>query len=191
MHLLVGGVVAHPGDGVLDGAGGQPQVLGQMPWTDVDAIMLQVGRVHYGWTDTESLLIHLIAGLAGTAKDTAVIIFLTPNTTRARIDLIEPLSKLAGRDPAERDRVLALTRRLLGLSGLRNRYNHGIYSCDPDAGAPRTIQMRIADRRDAIKVGQTELLDAEACAQIDAAIASLQELSREVWALIADRGYPA
>ncbi len=156
-----------------------------------DAIMLQIGRLNYSWTNTESLLIHLIAGLAGTSKDTAVIIFLTLNTTRARIDLIERLSKMPGRDRAERQRILDVTRKMLGLSGLRNRYNHCIYSFDPDGGAPRTIQMRIADRRDAIKVGQTELLDDDVRAQIDGAIAQLHQLNAEIWAMIIERGYPA
>ncbi|MBK5928099.1 hypothetical protein CCR87_12300 [Rhodobaculum claviforme] len=153
--------------------------------------MLLIGRLNYSWTNTESLLIHLIAGLVGTTKETAVIIFLTLNTTRARVDLVERLSKMDGRDPAERARVLEVTRRLLGLSGLRNRYNHCIYSFDPDGGAPRTIQMRIADRRDAIKVGQTDLLDAAARADIDAAISNLEALNRAIWALIAEYRYPA
>jgi hypothetical protein len=158
---------------------------------DFDRIMLLIGRLNYSWTNTESLLIHVIAGLAGTSKETAVIIFLTLNTTRARVDLIERLAKMDSRDPEERARVLTLTRQLIGLSGLRNRYNHCIYSFDPDGGAPRTIQMRIADRRDAIKIGQTDVLDAEARAEIDTAIARLGELNRTFWQLIADYAYPA
>jgi hypothetical protein len=158
---------------------------------DFDRIMLLIGRLNYSWTNTESLLIHVIAGLAGTSKETAVIIFLTLNTTRARVDLIERLAKMESRDPEERARVLTLTRQLIGLSGLRNRYNHCIYSFDPDGGAPRTIQMRIADRRDAIKIGQTDVLDAEARAEIDTAIARLGELNRTFWQLIADYAYPA
>jgi hypothetical protein len=162
-----------------------------LPPADFDRIMILLGRLNYSWTNTESLLIHLIAGLAGTSKDTAVIIFLTLNTTRARVDLIERLAKMDTRDPAERARVLTLTRQLIGISGLRNRYNHCIYSFDPDGGAPRTIQMRIADRPDAIKIGQTKVLDAEAQADIDKAIVRLGELNRTIWQLIADYGYPA
>ena len=162
-----------------------------VPPADFDRIMILIGRLNYSWTNTESLLIHLIAGLAGTSKDTAVIIFLTLNTTRARVDLIERLPKMDTRDPAERTRVLTVTRQLIGLSGLRNRYNHCIYSFDPDGGAPRTIQMRIADRTDAIKIGQTKVLDAEAQADIDKAIVRLRELNRTIWQLIADYEYPA
>jgi hypothetical protein len=52
-----------------------------------DDLLLLVGRLTYSWAKTESLLIHLIAGLARVDKETAVVIFLTLNTTRARVDL--------------------------------------------------------------------------------------------------------
>lgn len=161
------------------------------PPEDFDEVMRLVGRLNYTWTNTESLLIHLIAGLAGIGKDKAVIIFLTLNTTRARIDLIDRLAKMEGSDPLARPRILDVTRRMIGLSGLRNRYNHCIYSFDPDGGAPRTIQMRIADRRDAIRVGQIEALDHEARAAIETAIEDLAELNRAIWQLVTDHGYPA
>jgi hypothetical protein len=54
-----------------------------------DDFLLKMGRLNYAWTNTESLLIHFIAGLAGCDKETAVIIFLTLNTSRARLDLVE------------------------------------------------------------------------------------------------------
>lgn len=161
-----------------------------VPLQDFEQIMLLIGRLNYSWTNTESLLIHLIAGQAHTSKEIAVIIFLTLNTTRARIDLIERLAKMDGHDETERIRVLELTRELSKLSGLRNRYNHCIYSFNPDGGVPRTIQMRISDRRDAIKMGQIEFLDARARADIEGAITRLAELNRAFWSLIMDYRYP-
>jgi hypothetical protein len=121
----------------------QGPVTTTAPPPEFDEIMLLIGRLNYSWTNTESLLIHLIAGLAGTDKETAVIVFLTLNTTRARVDLIDRLAKKEGRVADERDRVLGLMRRLLRFSGLRNRYNHCIYSFDPDGGAVRTIQIHL------------------------------------------------
>lgn len=161
-----------------------------LPPADFDRTMLLIGRLNYSWTNTESLLIHLIAGLAKSSKDVAVIIFLTLNTTRARIDLIERLAKSNSRNPEERDRVLKLTRQLVELSGLRNRYNHCIYSFDSEGGPPRTIHMRIADRRESIKIGQSKLLDAAARADIETAISRLGDLNLTIWQLIADYGYP-
>ena len=160
------------------------------PATEFDDVLLLVGRLNYAWTNTESLLIHLIAGLAGTPKDVAVIIFLTLNTTRARTDLVERLAKMDGRDTDEREAVLGLTRRLLKLSSLRNRYNHCIYAFDPDGGSPRTILMRIADRKDQIKIGESNTLDADALDRIEAAIEELTDINRATWAVIKAREYP-
>lgn len=160
------------------------------PSTDFDDVLLLVGRLNYAWTNTESLLIHLIAGLADTSKDVAVIIFLTLNTTRARTDLVERLAKMGGRDAAEREAVLRLTRRLLKLSSLRNRYNHCIYAFDPDGGSPRTILMRIADRKDQIKIGESNTLDSDALERIEAAIEELTDINRATWTFIKARGYP-
>jgi hypothetical protein len=156
----------------------------------LDDVMPLLGRLNCTYTNTESLLIHLIAGLAGTSKDAALIIYLTLNTTRARADLVERLAKMESRNSRERDRVLAATRKLMKLSGLRNRYNHCIFAVDPDGGHPRTILMRISDRKDAIKVGQTSLLDGSTLQEINLSIQDLTELNKELWALIQIWDYP-
>ena len=51
-------------------------------------VLLRVGRLNYVWTNTESLLIYVIAHLLRVEKDAAIVVFLTLNTTRARIDLV-------------------------------------------------------------------------------------------------------
>ena len=155
-----------------------------------DEILLLVGRLNYTWTNTESLLLHLIAGLSGTTKDVAVVIFLTLNTTRARVDLVERLAKMPHQAKAERDAVLALTRAMMKLSGARNRYNHCIYAFDPDGGPPKSILMRIADRKDEIRMGQTIDLDAAALDTIRRSISELSRINQNIWAHIAAYGYP-
>ncbi|OZB16236.1 MAG: hypothetical protein B7X55_08315 [Rhodobacterales bacterium 34-62-10] len=159
--------------------------------TDFDDILLLVGRLNYTWTNTESLLLHLIAGLSGTTKDVATVIFLTLNTTRARVDLVERLAKMDHQPPAERDGVLRLTREMMKLSGARNRFNHCIYAFDPDGGPPKSILMRIADRKDGIRMGQTLDLDAAAMDTIRKAITDLARINQDIWAHIARYGYPA
>ncbi|MQQ10544.1 hypothetical protein GFB49_18950 [Epibacterium sp. SM1979] len=167
--------------------------LGSGSQSDVqlDDILLRVGRLNYTWTNTESLLIHLMAGLAGVEKDVAVVLFLTLNTTRARVDLVERLSKLPKVEEELRDEVLALTNRLVRQSTLRNKYNHCIYSFDPDQGRLRTIMMRIQDRRKDIKVGKMETITPEETENIDACIANLERLNTEIWALVQRHGFPA
>ncbi|AXI45664.1 hypothetical protein C1J03_06205 [Sulfitobacter sp. SK012] len=158
---------------------------------DFDAFLLLAGRLNYAWTNTESLLIHLIAGQAKVDKETATIIFLTLNTARARIDLVERLAKMPDRATTERDAIIACTQKMLRLSALRNRYNHCIYAFDTDGGNPRSILMRIADRRDGLKMGQSSDIDQEALDNMNDAIQSLSNLNTRIWSVVKQYGYPA
>lgn len=160
------------------------------PAANFDALLLLTGRLNYAWTNTESMLIHLIAGLAGTDKDTAVIIFLTLNTTRARIDLVERLAKMEKTPDEQKVRILGLTARVMKFSALRNRYSHSIYAFDPESGTPRTILMRIADRKHDLKMGRSDWVDDDAISEIEVAIASLKDINQEYWKLVKDFGYP-
>ncbi|WP_170761984.1 hypothetical protein [Ruegeria lacuscaerulensis] len=155
-----------------------------------DRLILLVGRLNYMWTNTESLLIHLIAGLSGTNKDVAVIIFLTLNTTRARIDLVERLAKMDGRPAEIRDPILEHTQHLSKLSAIRNRYNHCIYSFDAESGNPKTILMRIADRKTDIKLGREDTVDENAIQEIESVVAELSTANRDIWRLIGQLGFP-
>lgn len=158
--------------------------------TRFDRLILLVGRLNYMWTNTESLLIHMIAGLSGTNKDVAVIIFLTLNTTRARIDLVERLAKMEGRPSEIRDPILEHTQRLSKLSSIRNRYNHCIYSFDADSGNPKTILMRIADRKTDIKLGREDTVDEHAIQEIENIVDQLSSANRDMWNLIKKLGFP-
>lgn len=155
-----------------------------------DRLILLVGRLNYMWTNTESLLIHLIAGLTGANKDVAVIIFLTLNTTRARIDLVERLAKMDGRPPEVRDPILEHTQQLSRLSSIRNKYNHCIYSFDPESGNPKTILMRIADRKTGIKLGREDTVDDQAMQEIEDVVKQLSDANRDIWNLIKKLGFP-
>lgn len=162
------------------------------PRAGFDAFLLRIGTLNYTWTNTESLLIHLIAGLARVDKDTAVILYLTLNTTRARLDLVERLVKrdACPAPEAAQSRILAVAGRLKALSALRNRFNHCIYAFDADGGPPRAIQMRIADRRESIRVGAASTLDGTTLEEIDNALRELQTLNNEIWSIVADYGFP-
>ncbi len=161
------------------------------PAVSFDGLLLLIGRLNYAWTNTESLLIHLIAGLARTDKDRAIIIFLTLNTTRARVDLVERLAKLEDAPEDQKSRVLAFTQAMMRYSGLRNRYSHSIYAFDPESGDARTIMMRIADRKDGLKIGRSDVIDATAIGEIENAIADLSDLNKRCWRIIRDFNYPA
>ncbi len=155
-----------------------------------ERLLLLLGRLNYTWTNTESLLIHFIAGLSKTTKDTAVVIFLTLNTMRARVDLVERLAKMDSVEDAEREAVLKLTREMLKLSKLRNQYNHSIYAFDPESGAASAILMRIADRKRDIKVGKATQIDNAALTEVEETISRLSELNSRIWDTISVLNYP-
>lgn len=153
-------------------------------------ILLLIGQLNYTWTNTESLLIHLIAGLAGVDKETAIIIFLTLNTTRARIDLVERLAKRNATPADCRAEVLALTERMNQEARLRNKYSHCIYSFDADGTAGQTQLMRIFDNKDEIRYGKREDLDDDEFARVQASIANIAEINRGIWQLVRAHGFP-
>ncbi|MEE4211012.1 MAG: hypothetical protein V2I43_17315 [Parvularcula sp.] len=156
-----------------------------------EALLLLIGRLTYVWTNTESLLIHLIAGLSRTDKETATVIFLTLNTTRARIDLVERLAKLERIHMDERARVLELTRDIMRFAAVRNHYSHSIYAFDHEKGEARTITMRIADRKHDIKVGKTRPIDAAAIEELEKSIVGIAEINAGFWRLIHEYDYPS
>ncbi|MEO0916178.1 MAG: hypothetical protein AAFY31_04235, partial [Pseudomonadota bacterium] len=135
------------------------------------------------------LLIHMVSGLAKTDEDVAVVIFLTLNTTRARLDLVDRLAKLPDVEPELRGKVLDFTKTMQRVSAMRNHYNHCIYSVDPDSGQTKTILMRIADRRSEIKMGRTGQLDDAALEEIRSAIARLVDLNAALWEFFKDEGF--
>jgi hypothetical protein len=155
-----------------------------------EKILLLIGRLNYTWTNTESLLIHLIAGLAKVDKETAIVIFLTLNTTRARIDLVERLAKMTKTRRQCREDVLPLLERLNQQSKLRNKYNHCIYSFDARGDISHTHLMRIFDGKETIKYGKVEALDSEEAARISTCIEDIAAVNREIWAVIHANGFP-
>jgi hypothetical protein len=167
----------------VTGPGGSADAL-------LQGLLLRTGTLNYVWTNTESLLIHLIAGLGGMTKDVAMVIFLTLSTTRARLELVDRLAKLPGTPPDQRKAILALTARFHKEAPLRNKYNHCIYSFDPTEGTVSTILMRIADRKDDLRIGRADRADADELAAMDAAIARIQALNVDIWQTIARFGYP-
>ncbi|TCL69519.1 hypothetical protein [Rhizobium sp. BK251] len=147
-------------------------------------ILLRVGRLNYVWTNTESLLIYLISHLLNVDKDAAIIVFLTLNTTRARIDLVERLSKLPSAAEADRKVVLALMGRLKKESKTRNKYNHCIYSFDENGEISSTQLMRLVEDEKQVKYGKIEQLDMKEIARLEKSIREIVQISRELWVFI-------
>nr|WP_314262504.1 hypothetical protein [uncultured Devosia sp.] len=154
--------------------------------TRMDQVLQLVGQLNYTWTNTESLFIYLIAHLAGTNKEAAIVIFLTLNTTRARIDLLERLSKLGAISEDTRRRVLGLTERLKQEAKVRNKYNHCIYSFDANGEFGSTQLMRINEFGDDLRYGKVEVLDDGEIGRIRNAITQVTSVNRDIWEFIRD-----
>ncbi|AMS41086.1 hypothetical protein N7E70_010585 [Aminobacter sp. NyZ550] len=153
-------------------------------------VLLTVGQLNYTWTNTESLLIYLIAGLAKVDKETAIIIFLTLNTTRARLDLVERLAKMAKTPQACRDAVLSVADQLTHQGKLRNKYSHCIYSFDETGTRASTQLMRIFDSKDSVRYGKNEELDDNEMHRISASIEAIRDINRQIWKIVEENQFP-
>ncbi|OAP41109.1 hypothetical protein AU381_04270 [Sinorhizobium glycinis] len=153
-------------------------------------LLLLIGQLNYTWTNTESLLIYLIAGLANTDKETAIVIFLTLNTTRARIELVERLAKTSKTPASRRQEILAITQQLGRQVKLRNKYSHCIYSFDETGDQASTQLMAIFDSKDTIKYGKIEQIDDAEIVRINEVIEHIQRINREIWAMVDRYSFP-
>jgi hypothetical protein len=157
---------------------------------DFQRVLLLVGRLNYTWTNTESLLIYLIAGLAKVDKETAIVIFLTLNTTRARLDLVERLAKMTKTGSECRKDIQAITGDLARLMKLRNKYNHCIYAFDEKGRVSHTQMMRIFDGKDDIKYGKIESLDRAEMSRIESCINDIATTNRQIWKVVRENRFP-
>lgn len=155
-----------------------------MSVTNIPEILLKVGRLNYVWTNTESLMIYLIAHLMRVDKETAVIVFLTLNTTRARMDLVERLAKRQSTPVTERKEILAAMGRLKRESKVRNKYNHSIYAFDERGEVASTQLMRLVETEDSVLYGKVEELNDRELSQLEASINEIADISRTLWRFI-------
>lgn len=153
-------------------------------------ILLLLGQLNYAWTNTETLLIHFLAGLARVEKETAIVIFLSLNTSRARLDLVERLAKMERVPSHVRSDVLSVTGDMAKVLKHRNRFNHCLYSFDEDGRQARTILMRIAETKDTIRYGKTQPLDAAETENIAGSIRQIEEINRRAWRAIFAHDFP-
>jgi hypothetical protein len=147
-------------------------------------VLLRVGRLNYVWTNTESLLIYVIAHLLDIEKDAAIVVFLTLNTTRSRIDLVERLAKLPSRPADESKTVLTLMGRLKRESKTRNKYNHCIYSFDENGDISSTQLMRLVEDDKEVRYGKVEQLDLKEIDRLEKSIGEIVAISKALWVFI-------
>ena len=62
-------------------------------------ILALIGNLSFTWSNNESVFIYMLMILLKTDINRAAIIFVTLNTTRARLDLVRRLGKATLKDP--------------------------------------------------------------------------------------------
>lgn len=147
-------------------------------------LLLLIGKLNYAWTNTESLLIYLMAFLMRTGKDVAIVTFLTFNTSRARLDFIERLLKLESTDPEIRSRLMPVVARMKKAAHVRNKYNHCIYSFDENGEIEATQLLRIADYGDTLRYGKIEAIDNAEIERIDGTMSDIVSINRSIFNFI-------
>lgn len=145
-----------------------------------DDLLLLVGKLNYAWTNTESLLIYVIAHLMKTSKEAAIVAFLTLNTSRARLDFIERLAKMGSTETETRSRLLDLSSRLKSALKMRNKYNHCVYSFDSAGQLESTQLFKIADFGKELKYGKIETIDNEEISRIEGTLSDITRINREI-----------
>jgi len=152
-----------------------------------EELLLLIGKLNYAWTNTESLLIYLMAFLMRSGKDVAIVTFLTLNTSRARLELIERLLRLDSTEREIRARLMPLVARMKTGARVRNKYNHCIYSFDEHGEIEATQLLRIADYGDTLKYGKIEALGDAEIARINEVISEIIEINRFIFDFIREK----
>lgn len=150
-------------------------------------LLLLIGKLNYAWTNTESLLIYLMAFLMRSGKDVAIVTFLTLNTSRARLDFIERLLKLESTDPEIRARLAPIVARMKTAARVRNKYNHCIYSFDENGEIEATQLLRIADYGDTLKYGKIEAIDDAEIGRIDESTSDIIMINGSIFDFIREK----
>ena len=95
------------------------------------------------WSNNESLFIYVLMILLRTDEASAAVVFATLNTTRARLDLIQRLTKIRVTDKALAKNLTALIERFSELTKVRNELNHCMFVFDRSGAITHTQSMRL------------------------------------------------
>lgn len=152
-----------------------------------ERLLLRLGHLNYVWSNTESMIIYVIAHLMATSKEAAIVTFLTLNTTRARLDLVERLAKLPSARREDTVAVNEIVTKMKTAARLRNKFSHCVFSVDANGDLASTQLMKIADIGDNLRYGKVEKLDDREIARIDETVRDILAVNRDLWRFLQER----
>lgn len=147
-------------------------------------ILALIGNLIVNWSNNESLFIYILMILLETDPSSAAIVFATLNTTRARLDLIQRLSKIKLRDEKLGKALSKLIDRFTRSTALRNEFNHCMYITDETGQITHTQSMRIVEDRQHLEFGISKPLDDTRLKNMVAAAREMTDINRDIWELL-------
>jgi len=147
-------------------------------------ILALIGNLIVSWSNNESLFIYVLMILLDTDRPSAAIVFATLNTTRARLDLIQRLSKIKLKDEKLDKALSKLIDRFNRSTALRNEFNHCMYITDETGQITHTQSMRIVENREHLQFGMSKPLDDARLKTMIAAAREMTTINRDIWELL-------
>lgn len=144
-------------------------------------ILALIGNLVSSWSNNESLFIYVLMILMKTDQASAALTFATLNTTRARLDLIQRLAKIAIRDK-NLDRALSkIIERFNESTKVRNEFNHCMYIVDASGQITHTQSMRIVQTRDSLQFGEMKPMDDVRLKSMVKTTRDMTRINRDIW----------
>ncbi len=144
-------------------------------------ILALIGNLVSSWSNNESLFIYVLMILMKTDQASAALTFATLNTTRARLDLIQRLAKIAIRDK-NLDRALSkIIERFNQSTQVRNEFNHCMYIVDASGQITHTQSMRIVQTRDSLQFGEMKPMDDARLKSMVKTTRDMTRINRDIW----------
>lgn len=143
-----------------------------------------VGDLNFSWSNNESLFIYVLMLLAGTDEVKAAIIHATLNTTRARLDLVQRLSKVVLADGIVRRELDDIVNAFSNSTRLRNDLSHATFVPGRNGEISHTQSMKLQEGGRKLRFGATRSLDEQRLHEIQEAVQDLKTLNRRIWAFL-------
>lgn len=147
-------------------------------------ILSLIGNLSFAWSNNESLFIHLIKILMRTDEASAVIVFVSLNTARARMEIVERLARAQVRDRALLKELEWLVGRFAECTRIRNEFNHCLYGIDAQGILTHTQAFRIRDVAGSQALERPKPIDEDRIDIMLQTIEELKHLNRAIWNIL-------
>jgi hypothetical protein len=144
-------------------------------------ILALIGNLVSSWTNNESLFIYVLMILLRTDQASAALTFATLNTTRARLDLIQRLAKIAIRDRGLDNSLTKIIDKFNDSTHIRNEFNHCMYIVDASGQITHTQSMRIVQSKGNLQFGEMKPMDDARLKIMIETTKEMARINRDIW----------